>query len=220
MENIKPSPFDSIIFDLDGTLWDAAETCAMAWNAAMAQSGNETYILSAVTVRSFSGLQINKVLQQYFNFIPEHKHEALLDLYKVNERRSMKEFGGVLYPGVKEVLNELVKEYRLFIVSNCLPGYIENFLQFHQLQHFFTDYECSGNTGLPKWENIQMIVKRNQLSSPVYVGDTIWDHEAATAAHVPFIYAAYGFGNVSTGVCSIDSFSELERCLFDKVFTK
>ena len=110
MENIKPLPFDSIIFDLDGTLWYAAEICAMACNAAMEKSGNEANNLSAAPVRSFSGLQINKVFQQYFTFIPEGKREALLDLYKINERRSMKEFGGVLYPGVKDVLNELNKE--------------------------------------------------------------------------------------------------------------
>jgi len=34
----------------------------------------------------------------------------MLDLYKVNERRSMKIFGGVLYLGVKDVLNELNKK--------------------------------------------------------------------------------------------------------------
>jgi phosphoglycolate phosphatase len=27
--------YDSIIFDLDGTLWDASEACANAWNIAL-----------------------------------------------------------------------------------------------------------------------------------------------------------------------------------------
>jgi len=42
----------------------------------------------------------------------------------------------------------------------------------------------------------------------------------ATAAHIPFVYAAHEFGNVAADVCSIDAFSELERCLFNKVFKK
>ena len=97
---------------------------------------------------------------------------------------------------------------------------MENFFKFHQLQYFFTDHECSENTGRPKWKNIQMIVERNQLCHPVYVGDTVWNHEVATAAHIPFVYEAHEFGNVAADVCSIDAFSELERCLFNKVFKK
>ena len=28
------------------------------------------------------------------------------------------------------------------------------------------------------------------------MGDTVWDYNSATQAGVPFIFAAYGFGNV------------------------
>ena len=54
-----------------------------------------------------------------------------------------------------------------------------------------------GRTGKPKSENIKLIVERNNLQNPVYVGDTQWDCDAATAAGVPFIFAAYGFGKVT-----------------------
>ena len=58
------------------------------------------------------------------------------------------------------------------------------------------DFECIGRTGKPKSENIRLIIERNGLKAPVYVGDTQWDFDAATAAGVPFIFAAYGFGHV------------------------
>ena len=32
--------------------------------------------------------------------------------------------------------------------------------------------------------------------APIHVGDTVWDYNSATQAGVPFIFAAYGFGNV------------------------
>ena len=37
-------------------------------------------------------------------------------------------------------------------------------------------------------ENIKLLIGRNNLNNSVYVGDTIWDYEAAQKANVP-IYA-------------------------------
>ena len=61
-----------------------------------------------------------------------------------------------------------------------------------------------------RWQ-IRLIVERNGLQSPVYVGDTQWDCDAATAAGVPFIFAAYGFGHVENtpAIASIDELPKL-----------
>lgn len=56
-------------------------------------------------------------------------------------------------------------------------------------------------TGLNKDENIKLIVKRNNLKNPVYVGDTQGDFLACKNANVPFIFAAYGFGSVEAQNC-------------------
>lgn len=210
---------DSLIFDLDGTLWDAAGACAKAWNEALKQFGNENYVIEEDLVRSISGLKIDKVMQQCFHFIPAEKHEELLSLYKLHEKNFMKQVGGELYPQVKETLSLLQKNYRLFIVSNCLSGYIENFLSFHNIHPLFNDFECSGNTGLAKSENIRLIIERNKLSHPVYIGDTVWDAEAAKKAAVPFVYAAYGFGNVEQAEWCVSSFADLQK-LFSATATE
>ncbi|MBP5792253.1 MAG: HAD family hydrolase, partial [Spirochaetaceae bacterium] len=57
---------------------------------------------------------------------------------------------------------------------------------------------CNGDTGLLKDENIKLIVKRNGLKSPVYVGDTQGDADACAKAGVPIVYASYGFGKVKS----------------------
>ena len=56
-------------------------------------------------------------------------------------------------------------------------------------------------------------MERNGLQNPVYVGDTIWDAEAAKEAGVPFIYAEYGFGEVTEYTDVIHAFSELKKYL-------
>ena len=61
-------------------------------------------------------------------------------------------------------------------------------------------------------DNIALVVKRQGLKRPVYVGDTDWDYQAARRAGVPFIHAAYGFGQVE-GVPAIRRFGELDGLL-------
>ncbi|MBQ9673804.1 MAG: HAD family hydrolase, partial [Ruminococcus sp.] len=99
----------------------------------------------------------------------------------------------------------------LFIVSNCQTDYLNAFFTAHQLKEYFTDYECSGNTGLPKSENIKLIVKRNNLKKAFYVGDTELDGESAHVAGIPFVLADYGFGKCKEYEYIIETFSDLLR---------
>ncbi len=78
----------------------------------------------------------------------------------------------ICYPDVREVIKQLAKTYDLYIVSNCQCGYIEQFLRKTQLEAYIKDIECFGNTGKNKGENIRLLVKRNSLKAPVYIGDT------------------------------------------------
>ena len=97
----------------------------------------------------------------------------------------------------------------LYIVSNCQSGYIEVLLKSCSLREYVRDIECYGNTGLPKGDNIRMVVQRNHLERCFYVGDTHMDEEAAGVAGIPFVHAAYGFGRAERPVGSIESLSQL-----------
>lgn len=201
--------FDSIIFDLDGTLWDASPSCAKAWNEALKRSGIPNREVDDILVRSFSGLKLDSIMQQSFSFLDAPAQAALTRHYQNCEIDFMKKFGGCLYPDVQDVLIELKKGFGLYIVSNCLSGYIENFLKFHRLEEFFEDYECSGNTGLSKAENIKLLISRNLLRKSVYVGDTMWDQQASALNEIPFVFASYGFGTAFNAVNKIDNFKDL-----------
>lgn len=95
------------------------------------------------------------------------------------------------------------------IVSNCQSGYIELFLRKTGLEPYITDTECYGDTGKNKDENIRLVVERNSLKHPVYVGDTQGDCDAAAKAGVPFVFASYGFGQADHADAVIASFDEL-----------
>ena len=199
---------DSIIFDLDGTLWDASETVVRAFNDSIQAIGFDINLTSQ-TVRDFSGMKMDDIFTQYFSFVPKGKLHEFETIYAEKESQYLQQFGGELFPNVKETLEKLVGNYQLFIVSNCMKGYIENFIEFFSFEDLFEDFECFGNDGLPKDKNIRMIVERNNLQNPVYVGDTMWDKESSEKAGVDFIHAAYGFGKIENPKVQIQNFEDL-----------
>jgi phosphoglycolate phosphatase len=202
---------DSIIFDLDGTLWDSRETVLVAWNEILKNEGQIEKELTSDDFKATMGLQMHDIGKHFFPDLEEGSRTQLLNKCGEAERVLLEEKGGQLYDQVEEVLESLSQKYRLFIVSNCQEGYIEAFYKYHQLETYFIDYENPGRTGLSKGENIKLIIERNKLESPVYVGDTLGDQQAARVAGIPFVYASYGFGEVEEYDYIIHSLNDLQE---------
>lgn len=204
---MKYKNYDSIIFDLDGTLWDASESTAIAW-AKVARDFNLNKAIDKGTIRSVSGLPFNKCIEAIFG-IESANNPDLKNLLDVAEKNEILAQGGLLYPGVLDGLTRLSKEYKLFIVSNCQVWYLEAFLTHSKLSEYFEDTLCFGHTNLSKKENIQELIKKHQLENSLYIGDTHWDQEAAHLAGCKFLFAKYGFGSVHLACPSVNSFSEV-----------
>lgn len=188
--------YDGIIFDLDGTLWDSSEGVNVSWDRVLRLQPDVTHCPSQADLESVMGLGAEELTAKLFPYLSPKRRLEIFDACAVYECEYLSEHGGRLYPGIMDMLEALSKEHPLFIVSNCADGYIQSFLKAHDTAKYIQDFECIGRTGKPKSENIKLIVERNALKNPVYVGDTQWDCDAATAAGVPFIFAAYGFGHV------------------------
>ena len=154
---------------------------------------------------------IFEVLLPELNETQREEFKAIAAKYEIE---TLDEKGGELYPQLEFVLGELQARYKLFIVSNCQNDYIETFLNFSQLGHYFLGHQCYGTRNAPKFENILDIVNDHQLKAPVYVGDTMGDFTSAQKAGVPFIFASYGFGKVEEGqIATIRHFTDLLEIL-------
>lgn len=203
---------DSIIFDLDGTLWDSTETMSRPWTETLNAHGVNK-IITAEDLKSVMGKDVPGIAKA---FMPELDEEKRIEIaYKAcnAETPYLKKYGGILYPELENTLKKLSLTYKLFIVSNCECDYIDAFWEFHGLKKYFKDAEYIGRTGKPKEENIKIIIERHALSAPVYVGDTDMDLKASKINNIPFIFASYGFGNCESFTAKLNKISDLPEIM-------
>lgn len=199
--------YDSIGFDLDGTLWNATEAITLAW-----QKTAEIFNARIPDINDIKGiLGLNKI-DLMNKLYPDMEYETQMQFFdKANEicDEVLAKQGGQLFDGLEETLKTLQKDFRLYIVSNCQDGYIERFLDYHKLGKYFCDSEHPDARCLSKGENIKALLERNGFVKSIFVGDTQGDCDAARFAGIPFVFASYGFGEADSPDYTIKAFTEI-----------
>lgn len=198
-----------LIFDVDGTLWDACDNILIAWNEAIYKElGVENY-LTMELLNSVMGLEIGEIANVFFPDMDQDDANELTYKCMDYEVEYLGIHGGKLYDGVIETLEVLSKEYHLMLVTNANHPYVQALFKAYPIGQYFMDYETNGNTGLSKDKNIRLILERNGYETGIYIGDTMKDYLACEKANIPMIFASYGFGEVENPWKKVDSFKEL-----------
>jgi phosphoglycolate phosphatase len=207
--------YDAIIFDIDGTLWDARGSLAEAWNAGLANAGIDKRV-SAREIESVLGNTTDVCIDI---LLPNEKSSVpgLKDVIEEKEIETIGFRGAAFYEGASDGIKDLAAFYKIFIASNCQTSYLRLFLEKSGLEAVLSGYDCYGMSGLPKGGMLAKMKKEHSLKDPVYVGDTAIDEEAAATAGMDFIHAAYGFGIASAKV-NFDSFPALVKYLKKRGF--
>lgn len=187
---------DSIIFDVDGTLWNSTDIVARAWSDYLREKEHMNMEITSEKLMSLFGQLLPDIAKALFPDFSEKEQLRLIDGCCQAEHDALSVQCAPLYQGLEETLQILSERFPLFIVSNCQAGYIEVFLKATGFGKYFKGHLCPGDTGMAKAANISKIAADYHLASPVYVGDTMGDYQACKEAGIPFIFASYGFGYV------------------------
>ncbi len=201
---------DGIIFDMDGTIWDNTPLFAASWEKACKDMGYDVKFV-AKDLQGLFGRTMKEIADAA---IPDDNPERRYETVRMCEEYEMEDLEkssvDTTYPGLQETLEELSKQTKLYIVSNCQSGYIETFIERSGLGKYFSDFICYGDNGLGKADNIKGLVDKNSIKHPVYVGDIQRDKDACDEAEIGFIWAAYGYGDSVDGyLARIDDIKEL-----------
>lgn len=200
---------ESLIFDMDGTLWDSAANVARSWSEVIKKQPDMHTEITESDIKGVMGLPMDAIAVRLFgDYTPERQSE-IMDACGNYENEYLRIHGGKLYDGVEDTLRQLAEGHRLFIVSNCQSGYIEAFLEHYGFGKYFKDILCWGDTRKSKGESIRILMDKNEISDAAYVGDIQGDCDSARFAGIKFIHAAYGFGKVDDKDAEIKSFCEL-----------
>ena len=192
-----------VIFDIDGTLWDAAQQVTEAWNLVLERYEETKGIrLTVSDMYRFMGHPMKTIAEMMMPGLPDAKQDEIMNVCMAEENDYLETHSGTFYPGVEKTFLQLKQEgYRLYIVSNCQDGYIQVMMKNGGLEKDITDFESNGRTGKFKADNICL------------VGDTPMDEIATREAGLRFIHAAYGYGKAEAPDAVIGSIRELPEVL-------
>lgn len=203
--------FDSLIFDMDGTMWDAVDSYVDIWNCT-----NREFGINAVVTRprllEMMGKTIDVIYDNLMGDVSVDKNLYIkrLDYY---ETTLMPRLGGRFYQGAIEGIRRLSERYQLFMVSNCGSDGLHNMMRFGNITECFVDSLSFGETFLDKCHNIKLLMTKYKLENPLYIGDTQGDSDSAHAAGIAMCHARWGFGTCRDAELAFDSFPAMVQYL-------
>ena len=202
--------YESLIFDIDGTLWDSRALVAEGYNIQLQAEDLAHLCVTAEDLKPLFGKVMTEIADVILATIPESERYCLMERCMKTENDYL--FANeckIGYPGVLETVKALSEKYRLFIVSNSQCGYPELCMDKLGLTPYIQGHLCFGDTGTSKGKTIRTLMAKHNIENCAYIGDTQGDYEATVEADIPFIWATYGFGTPAGYAAKIDSFAEL-----------
>ena len=204
--------YESLIFDIDGTLWDSRALVAEGYNLQLRDEGLERLSVDAGRLRTLFGKVMTEIADELFPEFPPEKRYPLMERCMERENRYLQENEcRIGYEGIVQTLQRLAKTHRLFIVSNSQQGYPDLCVEKLGLERWISGHLCFGDTGTSKGETIRTLMEREGIADCAYIGETQGGYDDVGETGVPFIWADYGFGTPDGWTLRISSPRDLIR---------
>ena len=201
-------PFDSILFDLDGTLTDPRVAITTSMVHALRELGMTSPSADELTWCIGPPLRENfaKLLGANRGDLVERAAQIYLRRYATEGVRET-----VVYPGIDTMLRALSTRAKLYLATSKFVDHAEAVLQAFSLRQYFADVFGSQRDGTmaAKTDLVRFILRTAGISreGAVIVGDREHDIIGGKANGIFTIGVTYGYG----------SRAELERAGADKI---
>lgn len=190
-----PGNYDSIIFDLDGTLSDPREGIFKGLRHALSRMG------VAVTEDHDFSYVIGPPLHDAFYLHHFKERDKVMTAVKLfREYYSEKGlFENMMFDGIEELLKELRRKgKKLFVATNKPQPFADRILKHFGIHDLFTGvYGVDiSKEHVSKEELVERLMNDHQVTSgdSVLIGDTKYDILAAHAYGLDAVAVGYGFG--------------------------
>lgn len=91
---------DGILFDLDGTLWDAVDSICTAWNQGFEECGLPPRLTSE-EIRSCMGMLLRDIADKLMPELIPQRRQEIMAVCARQQASYLARYGGTLYPDVE-----------------------------------------------------------------------------------------------------------------------
>jgi len=181
-----------IIFDMDGTLINSGIAISNTINFVRENIGLPI-MDSDILLSQINNPDINAA--EYFYGTKEFTDEQTKLFCEYYDKNCVKEIA--LYDGIKDMLDELSKDYRLTIATNASIEFATKMVKYLNIDHYFEMIIGANCVEKPKPSPdmiIETIDKMNvEQEKAILIGDSLKDKEAAIRAKIDYILVDWGF---------------------------
>lgn len=186
--------YETIYFDLDGTLTDSGPGIMNAVAYALGTMGRP--VPSQASMRRFIGPPLSYSFQAYEGMSPEDARRAV-ELYRVYYNDKGK-FENTPYPGIDRLLEALrAKGKRLYVATSKPEGLSVEILEHFGLAGYFERIAGStlDDSRSTKIQVLRYAIGMGGRERAVMVGDRHLDVEGARENGLPCVGVVYGYGS-------------------------
>jgi phosphoglycolate phosphatase len=211
--------FDTIFFDLDGTLTDPRIGITNSFSYALSYFGisenpeNLTKVIGPPLLDSFT---------RFYGF-SEEKGRLAIEKYR-EYFRDRGIFENSLYPEVPDLLKSLTEGGKKLLIASSKPTvFVEQILNHFQIASYFSEVvgsELDGRRG-QKQEVVAEAILRSgaDRNRSVLVGDRIYDIQGAALCGLPAIGVLWGYGKpeeFQNAFAVVSQVSDLRKILLNE----
>lgn len=213
--------WNTILFDLDGTLTDPAEGITKAVEAALNHYG--ITVADRAALHKFIGPPLDESFPEFYGFDAARTAEATEVFRAYFDRQGWRE--NIPYPGVEDMLRDLRAAGKRLLVATSKPEvFALRIMEHFGLARYF-DHICGApmdnQEGAKKAAVIRDALRRagvEDLSTAVMVGDRRHDIDGARQAGLEAVGVLWGYGGLqeleaSHPVHIVENFDGLKRVL-------
>ena len=213
--------WNTILFDLDGTLTDPAEGITKAVEAALNHYG--ITVADRAALHKFIGPPLDESFPEFYGFDAAQTAEATEVFRAYFDRQGWRE--NIPYPGVEDMLRDLRAAGKRLLVATSKPEvFALRIMEHFGLARYF-DHICGApmdnQEGAKKAAVIRDALRRagvEDLSTAVMVGDRRHDIDGARQAGLEAVGVLWGYGDLqeleaSHPVHIVESFDGLKKVL-------